>query len=71
MGVCYYGPGVLSVGQLVGSGTVKSKNRAGSGNSSALRMVFCPLVVAERCAEVVPAVVELEVAVPRLMPAVR
>jgi hypothetical protein len=31
-------------------GTVKSKNRAGSGRSRAARMAFWPLVVAERCA---------------------
>jgi hypothetical protein len=31
-------------------GRVKSKNRAGSASWSAVRMVFWPVVVAERCA---------------------
>ena len=31
-------------------GMVKSKNRVGSGSSSAPRMVFCPGVRVERCA---------------------
>jgi hypothetical protein len=43
------GLGALSVTQS-GPGTVKSKNRAGSGSSRAVRIVFCPGVVAERWA---------------------
>ncbi len=48
MGSCYYKPswglagGRRRRGQSVG--TVKSKNRGGSGSSSAVRMVRCPAV---------------------------
>ena len=49
MGSCYYKPSVGlrparsgAVGQSVG--TVKWKNRGGSGSSSAARMVFCAAV---------------------------
>ncbi len=52
MGSCYYRPAerVAGVGGDQSVGTVKSKNRAGSGSSRAVKMAFCPGVVAERSA---------------------
>jgi hypothetical protein len=44
------GQALGSAGAQPAVGTVKSKNRGGSGSSRAARMAFCPGVVAERCA---------------------